>query len=80
MEWRVLAGPDDDVDLSVSSPDAFYGTIAGAISGHVVPSTGEVIGTFDAMAGNLYYLKAIARKPQALAVRLAEVTRLVPSP
>ncbi len=78
MEWRVLAAPGDDVDLSVGSPDAFYGTIAGAVAGHLVPQTGEVIGTFDAVAGNLYYLKAITRKPQTLAVRLAEVVRLVP--
>jgi hypothetical protein len=78
MEWRAFASAEGGVDISASSPAVFYNTVGNAASGKAVPGTGEIIGTFDAVAGAAYYLKVITRSAQAVSVQLAETIRQVP--
>jgi hypothetical protein len=78
MEWQVLSSQPDATDLSVGSSGAFFGTLANATSGRVVPGTGELVGTFDAVAGTAYLLQVNSRTAQTVSVRLAPAIRQVP--
>jgi hypothetical protein len=78
MEWQVLAPQPAETDLSVGSSGAFFGSLATATLGRLVPGSGELIGTFDAVAGTGYFLQVESRTAQAVAVRLAPATRQVP--
>ena len=75
MEWRAFS---TGVDISVSSPSAYGGLVTVAAAGIAVPGAGELTATFDAVAGNTYYLKALTHSPRQVSVRLSEAARQVP--
>lgn len=78
MEWRLSAPSDSGATASVSAASPSLYGLAAVTTAQAVPGSGEIVATFDASPGVVYYLKATTLSPRAVAVQLVESPRQAP--